>query len=293
MIVLDEKDYAEKCLRDGLKTRDLYTSLVIIARYYYHVCKYRKQKIYVLLFDFLKQNYPRYELDEAYWMETIEKIAAHAGKYPLTELRGVGITETEMQTITNIHNRVLERLAFTMLCIAKFWDLKKPNNNGWVNTESKELFQYARISSKAIDREIRIGELHELGLLEFPKKNGNLNCRVTFIHADDTNEALFVDDFRELGYAYLKYRGENFIKCAECGILIRNNKNKTRKYCKNCATYSPIKVKTFTCVDCGNTFLVNASSRKKRCDACAKEERKRINRENQRNWKLKNNTSSF
>lgn len=269
MIILNEKEYAEKCLCDGLKDNDLYTSLVIIARYYYYVFAYRKKKIYSLLFDFLKRNYPRYELEEAYWTEAIDKIASHAGKYQLTEIRGISITQTEMQTITDIHNRVLERLAFTMLCVAKFWDLKKPNNNGWVNMDSKELFQLARISSKSLDREIRIGQLHELGLLEFPKKNGNLNCRVTFINTDDKNEALFVDDFRELGYVYLKYKGENFIKCADCNILIRNNKNGTKKYCKNCATYQPLVTKTIICVDCGKEFIIPGySKRKTRCDAC-------------------------
>ena len=144
-----------------------------------------------MLFDFLKRNYPRYELEETYWINTVEKISSNAGKYPLTEIPGVRITESEMLTITSIHNKVLERLAFTMLCLAKFWNAKKPNNNGWVNADSKELFQYARISSKAIDREIRIGQLQDMGLLEFPKRNGNMNCRVTFINDDDMNPCLY------------------------------------------------------------------------------------------------------
>lgn len=256
-------------MQDGLGDRDLYTSLVILARYYYHNNCFRKKKIYNLLFDFLKRNYPRYELEETYWINTVEKISSNAGKYPLTEIPGVRITESEMLTITSIHNKVLERLAFTMLCLAKFWNAKKPNNNGWVNADSKELFQYARISSKAIDREIRIGQLQDMGLLEFPKRNGNMNCRVTFINDDDKNESMFVSDFRELGYTYLKQKGENFIECAECGILIRNNKYGNKKYCKNCATYTPQVTKTITCVDCGKEFFIDARiSNKHRCTEC-------------------------
>ena len=238
-----------------------------------------------MLFDFLKRNYPRYELEETYWINTVEKISSNAGKYPLTEIPGVRITESEMLTITSIHNKVLERLAFTMLCLAKFWNAKKPNNNGWVNADSKELFQYARISSKAIDREIKIGQLQDMGLLEFPKRNGNMNCRVTFINDDDKNESMFVSDFRELGYTYLKQKGENFIECAECGILIRNNKNGTKKYCKNCATYTPQVAKTITCVDCGDNFVVESLSRRIRCDKCYAEERKRIEREKKRKYR--------
>lgn len=217
----------------------------------------------------MKRNYPRYELEETYWINTVDKISSRAGKYPLTEIHGIRITESEMSTITSIHNKVLERLAFTMLCLAKFWNAKKLCNNNWVNADSKELFQYARISSKALDREIKIGQLQDMGLLEFPKRNGNMNCRVTFINDEDKNEALFVSDFRELGYTYLRFKGENFIECAECGILIRNNKNRTKKYCKNCSTYTPQVTKTITCVDCGKEIIVDSkNNRSCRCVDC-------------------------
>ena len=260
---------------------------MILARYYYHNNGFRKKKIYNLLFDFLKRNYPRYELEESYWIGTVEKIASRAGKYPLAEIRGVSISVSEMLTITSIHNKVLERLAFTMLCLAKFWNAKKPNNNGWVNTDSKELFQYARISSKALDREIRIGQLHDMGLLEFPKRNGNMNCRVTFINDEDKNEAMFVSDFRELGYTYLKQKGENFIECAECGILIRNNKNRTKKYCKNCATYTPKETRKILCIDCGKEFFAQSSNtRSIRCRECQHEKQLEYQRKSMK--KLRN-----
>lgn len=261
-------------MREGLRDRDLYTSLVILARYYYHVFGYRKKKISDLLLDFLKRNYPRYELDETYWLETLEKISSRAGKYQLAEIEGVKVSVAEMQVIQSIHNKVLERLAFTMLVVAKFWNMKKPENDGWVNTSSKDLFKYARITSNTIDRELRIGELHDLGLVEFPKRNGNLNCRITFIH-DDSEEAVFVDDFREIGYAYLKYNGENYIKCAECGILIRNNKYGNKKYCKDCSTYTPQVTKTITCIDCGKDIILDSkNNRSHRCSDCQAKYRK-------------------
>ena len=43
-----------------------------------------------------------------------------------------------MEIILGLKNKVLERLAFTMLCLAKLNNIKNPKNNGWVNAESKE-----------------------------------------------------------------------------------------------------------------------------------------------------------
>ena len=289
MIILNEREYAENCLQNGTVDVKPFTTLSILAKYYYHHCGFRKRKITFLLLDYLSKYYPRYELNEFSWQTTIEKIAANAGKYSLYEISGIKITDSEMEVIKNIHNKVLERLMFTMLCLAKLGNAKNPKNNGWVNADSKDIFGMARISCKSNEREIKIGKLWQMGLLEFSKRNDNLNCRVTFIN-DDSDEALFISDFRELGYEYLAYNGENFIRCSECGILTRGNKTGTKRYCKNCATYTPIETKRVICVDCGKEFETYSKDNKScRCSDCytiyradRKVETQRVRRENEK-----------
>lgn len=268
MIILNEKEFAENCLQKGIGDNNPNFIIFPLAKYYYHHCGFRKKKIISLLIDFLSKYYPRYEMNEYTWQSTVERLAGKAGSYPLFEISGIKVTRSEMKIITNIHNKVMERLAFTMLCLAKLGNAKSESNNSWVNENSKEIFNFARISCKADDREIKIGKLWDMGLLEFSKRNDNLNCRVTFINNEDSEE-LFISDFRELGYEYLKYKGENFIRCAECGILTRGNKTGTKKYCKNCTTYTPQETKTITCVDCGKQFDVDARLMNKcRCSSC-------------------------
>ena len=199
MIILNEREYAENCLQNGIVDTKPFVTLSILAKYYYHECGYRKKKITTLLLEYLSKHYPRYELNEFSWQTSIEKIAANAGAYQLYQINGVKITKSEMETIANLHNKVLERLMFTMLCLAKLSDLKNPNNNGWVNADAKDIFTYARIGCKSDEREVKIGKLWQMGLLEFSKRNDNLNCRVTFID-NEGDEELFVSDFRELGY---------------------------------------------------------------------------------------------
>lgn len=268
MIVLNEKEYAQECLKNKTVSDKPFFTLSILAKYYYHCLGYRKKKITDLLIEFMSKNYPRYDCNKAEWDSNIEKIAANAGKFTLYEIDGVWITQGELDTVESIHNKVLERLAFTMLCLAKLNNMKNPKNNGWVNLDAKEVFGLARIACSVVNRYERLGQLNQLSLLEFPKKNDNLSSRVTYIN-DDSEKVLFISDFRELGYEYLKYKGENFIRCRECGILIRNNKSGTKKYCHACAGYIPMETKTIVCVDCGEEFEVSAlNNQTNRCEKC-------------------------
>ena len=283
MIVLNEKEYAEQCLKSKTIGDKPFFTLSILAKYYYHCHGYRKKKITDLLISFISECYPRYSCNRADWDAHIEKMAASAGKYTLFEIDGIWITRAELDTIEGIHNKVLERLAFTMLCLAKLGNARNIKNNGWVNYTAKDIYSMARISCSVIDRYEKLSQLNQLSLLEFPKKNDNLSSRVTYVD-DDSEKILFIYDFRELGYEYLKYKGENFIRCHECGILIRNNKAGTKKYCHQCAAYSPIETKEIVCVDCGNEFRVDARiSNKIRCSCCQEIYRRNYQKELMRN----------
>lgn len=285
MIVLNEKKYAIECLENGFVGRKPFFTLSIIAKYYYYCLNYKKSKIEMLLNDFMFKNYSiGYQSDRLSWQDTIEKIVKKVNNYTLLELDGVKITKSELKTISGIGNPNKERVMFTILCLAKFGIARNPQSNGWVNTDSKEIFKMARVSCKAKERELYIGDLCDRGLLELPKRNDNVSLRVTFI--DDGEEELFISDFREIGYEYLKYKGENFIRCAECEILTRGNKNGTKRYCKDCAAYTPQKSKTIICVDCGKEIVISGNNKRTiRCDNCqikADKENARIRKQKQR-----------
>ena len=55
---------------------------------------------------------------------------------------------------------------------------------------------------------------------------------------EDGEVAVRVSDFRNLGYQYLKYHGEPYFECENCGLTVRQNNKKTgrrQKYCQSCA----------------------------------------------------------
>lgn len=287
MIILNEKEYCENVLRTGELGDKPFQTLSLLAKYYYHHLGYRRSRISKCLYTIMEQCYPRFNIMKVKIADACESIAAKAGKYPLYEIDGIWITQSELDIIDQLKDEKMQRVLFTLLCLAKLGNAKREKNNGWVNVETREIFNLARVSCRVPDRDFMLGKLGKMGLLEFPKKNDNISNRVTFIN-DASEKVLKVNDFRELGYEYKKFKGHNYIRCRECGILIRGNKNGTKQYCSACAGYIPLKTKTITCIDCGKEIRVSSmNNRSIRCVDCQKLYRNDYMREEMR--KLRNN----
>lgn len=264
------------------------TTVFILARYY-RTEKNKKRKIIEKeLEHFLESKCVTYQEKKSYWHGVIEKAIDRAMKKKLQIVDGVRITKTEINTISSIGNKSLEKLAFTLLCLAKYRDILNKKNNSWVNYDFKEIFSLARISCPASERPLYINKLYNLGLLSFSKKVDNTSVRVNYI-CDASDFALFVSDFRELGYEYLKFLGENYIRCADCRILIKGNKNGTKRYCSKCAGNTVQKIKKVVCVDCGKDFYVRSKNHKSvRCTDCQSKYLLQYNLD----WKRKNVNST-
>lgn len=273
MIVVNENEYAQIRIKSKDIGDNVYTTLSILAKYYYSQGLKRKG-VCIELQNFLEIAYPKYATNKSYWSDIIEKTVNKNAKEKLFESDGVWVTEKEWEKIQGLGNKILGKLAFTLLCIAKINNQRRPTNNNWVNTDIKDIYKMANISCSVDIRAKRIGAIIHSGLAEFAKRVDNLNLKVLFVD-EESKKKLLVSDFRDLGNEYLYRIGENYIRCAECGKLIKNNKNGTRKYCNTCAAYNPQETKTVKCVDCGKVFTVNALNNKTcRCDNCQKEKRK-------------------
>ena len=146
MIILNEKQYARRCLEENSLGENTYITLSIIAKYYYFDCGYKKKKIKELLIKFLSKNLITFHREEKMWVENIEKIVNKINKQKLYEISGVKITKSEIVKIQTLQNKLLEKLAFTMLCLAKFQNAKNESNQGWVNLPDKDMLKLANIN---------------------------------------------------------------------------------------------------------------------------------------------------
>lgn len=268
MIILNEEEYANERLKRNDIGENPYTTINILAKHYYHIVGLKKKEIKECLIDFLNSTYPRYATDKTEWEKTIDNIIKNVHKNKLFVSNGIAITENELVTIGKLNDTTLEKLAFTLLCIAKYKNQKSKHNNNWVNTTIKDIYNMACIKCSKKDKAIYIGELINKGYVRYANKIDNLNIKVLFMDSD-SEVKIIISDFRRLGNEYLYYNGGNFVRCADCGLLVSNNKNKTRKYCDDCGTYTPLKTKIISCVDCGRAIIVSGSNKRTcRCNLC-------------------------
>ena len=234
-LVLNEKKHAEYIIGKGEVGNKPTSTLFLLAKYYRQKENLNKEQTFNKLNEFMEKNYKNY--NSATWEDIIEDISKKANKYPLREIDYIEITKSEIDTIRNVCNIKYEKLLFTMLCYAKLYNKISDKNNGWVNTDIKELFRVARVSVRyRNDKFLYLNDLETAGLISFSNKNDNLNIRVAFVD-NDSETVLKIDDFRELGYEYLNYIGDGkFIRCDCCKRLVRKTNNKCL-YCHQCKKY--------------------------------------------------------
>ena len=192
----------------------------------------RQKEVLEKIEDYLRQ-FPFLVLPK--WQRTVDKIVAKAKGKGLIEIEYIGITEKELAEIAKLRKESLKKLAFTLLCIAKYFNTIRPENNSWVNTPDKDVFRMADIRTLDCKRQQQlIRELYLLGLIGYSKVVDNVNLQVLFVDAD-AEPILRIYQFDDLGYQYLEYIGDpSIVHCKCCGKLIK--KTSCRKdYCDECA----------------------------------------------------------
>ena len=231
-VILNEVKQAEYIIERGEVGNKPTFTLFLLGKYFRQKENLNKEQTFSKLNEFMQQNYRNY--NSALWEDIIEDISKKANKYSLREINSIGVTQSELDKISEIDNLRYQKLIFTMLCYAKLYNCISENNNGWINTDIKEIYRVARVTVKhRNDKFIYLNDLEQMGLISFSNKNDNLNIRVNFVDMDGES-VLDIMDFRELGYEYLKYIGNGkFIRCSECNRIIRKTNNKCL-YCVKC-----------------------------------------------------------
>ena len=232
-IILNETEWTVNQINKREMCKDAYSMFRRIARYYLDK-GYDKEETLARMERFLMAAKP--EASPVRWNEMMERALAHAQKQPAIDTGSITVTAPEMETIKALKGKQLQRLAFALLCISKFWNLYSAKNDSWVRTPDNEIMRYANIKTSVMRQSLLYHSLIEAGLIRMPKKVDNTNVKVEF--AQEGDAALVIEDFRNLGYQYLMYIGEPYFKCERCGVVTRlknPNGGRPQKYCVSCA----------------------------------------------------------
>lgn len=229
-IVLNEKACAEYALENLTLGSKPIETLGRVARYYYSE-GYKKREIGSLLEDFMLKCDPTINIVK--WQATIDHQVSTADKYELIDIPGIAVTKSEMEKIKQVDGKLLQRLMFTMLCLAKYGNAINPNNNCWVNKKDKEIFSLANIMVTTKRQSLMINDLWTLGYIGYSRVVDNININVKIIN-DESPVELFISDFRNLGNQYMRYCGERYIECQCCGKIVKEGHGR-QKFCQECA----------------------------------------------------------
>ena len=287
---MNEYTYAENLLnKQDLKACDLgdkpSSTLNLLARYYREIGK-NDDEIKELLSDFLNRCL-KDKYKESKWIDSIFYQVVKSKKYNLKKVDNVIATKSEMEIIQSVKGKSRQKVLFTLLILAKYYNAVSDKNKNWTNLEYKKIFKLANVQLSIQNQALLINDLYNCGFVNVSKNVGKPNIQVNFVD-NESNTVLTITRLKDLGKEYLMFCGEDYIRCQKCGTLVKNYKN-TNKYCKTCGQYQPIETKTVICVDCGKEFNIDSNSRKIRCENCYKIERQRINRKNISNYRSKNN----
>lgn len=238
MVVLNERKYAEDMLHSEEFPSKPKEALNRLVRYYKAV-GYDKKRVRKLLEEFLLQRDPSIPLVK--WQKTIDRAVKAQWKFDLVEIDSIQITKKEMAICDGLFYREERRLMFALICFAKFYNTISEANNGWVNQMDTEIFNTANVKKTVRMQSAMLASLRDRGLIEFSSRVDNINIRVVCLDQDEESEvALDVTDFIDLGNQYLRYHGESFMSCNMCNHLVRRQNNRQR-YCKDCAKKINIK----------------------------------------------------
>lgn len=232
-IVLRESEWAEKMIDSRSIGKKPSETLRRVARYYLD-CGYSKKDTRKKLDVFLLQCDSKVSLPK--WADTLDNAVIKAAKYPSINIDHITISKPELDTIMELKGKQLRKLAFTLLCLAKYWVTVNPSCDGWVNNKDSEIMAMANINTSSKRQALLYGSLRESGLLQFSKKIDNTSVRVCYMQDGDT--AMEISDFRNLGYQYMKYYGDPYFECVNCGVTTRYSdpaNGRKQKYCKACA----------------------------------------------------------
>jgi hypothetical protein len=249
----------------------------------------KKEDNYDAILSYMRKNCT--DFYEEKYFKIIYRNIASAKKYKFRDVEPVKITRSEIDKVAELNDIRKEKIAFTLLAVAKYYNNVSDDNNNRMYISISDLFKMARVSIPCKERATYLHFAYENGMLiEHTLVGTNLKI-VSFV--DDDSEVVMKlgeGDYKELAYTYLNYKTGGYKACKGCGRLFKMHKSEPgRLYCKECGKKEEkSEFKVIQCVDCGIEFAVSSSNAEtNRCEECYKEYRRKYKAEKERERRVR------
>ena len=236
--IFDEKKSIEKMIEERYVDATNPTNTIRkLARYNYYINNYGKSKNYNSIVEYMSQNYS--DFSEFAYQKDIDGCIKDVQKTPWKNISSVDITKSEIDFIKKLDDIKKQKIAFVLLCTAKYRDSYNENNNHKTDISMTDLYKMARVVLPQNERSIFLHFLIQDNLIEKHTFASVKNKKLLFVSEDKNDEivmSLEEIDFLELAYTYLDYINNHigYGRCEKCGRMIKHSKTKPRKYCEEC-----------------------------------------------------------
>ena len=234
VLVMNEYQLAEDILNGLPHGCSLGESMVLLAKYYKKNGGNKRSVSAKLKKYALEHNATATETAIS---ASVEYAVKQAWKYDIVMIEKIDVSVQEMSRIGALKSVQARKLAFTLLCIAKYWDEVSSVAEHWINSPDSYIVSSACITSSTKRQDELFKELYDAGMIDYAKRVDNLHVRVLFMESGET--AVSIRDLRNLGYQYLALSGDSqWFLCENCGVTVRKAKSdfgRPQKYCKACA----------------------------------------------------------
>lgn len=241
-IVLNENEWIENLIDNDTVPDNMFVKadiLRMIARYYLDK-GYSKNDVYKKI-EFIMLKHGQFK-KRFVRMTKINCAINDALKQNAVCIEQITIYKNEIERINELKSKPARRIAFTFLCLAKYYNEVKQNNDCWVGVQYNEVMKMANVNTSTKRICDIISTMASAGMLQVSNKVNDTSVKVLFIGSGDI--ALELSDFRDLGNQYLKYCGEPYFTCVNCGLTVKYNdprNYRNQKYCKKCAAEISLK----------------------------------------------------
>lgn len=242
-VIHNEQIVADKVLNDKVLIVSMSSTIDILIKYYY--LKNRdidKLELLYTIFNNLKEcnidsfNPNKCEelittrIDRFY--KTVRKFGDENIKLNIVDK--VVITKAEVAFINSYEDKKVQNILFIMLVYAKITNKLNNNDSYWINQSLTNITKEAKLTDKKRKTEV----FHSLYLdqaISAGNKVGKVSIKVNYAY-EDSEEEIVITDFDGCVHYWLRYKGEKWKRCIECGKWIKQGKKaNSLKYCKECA----------------------------------------------------------
>ena len=142
------------------------------------------------------------------------------------------ITKAEIALIESYDDKKTQQVMFILLIYAKITNKLNNNESYWLNQSITNIMKEAKVSNGQKKTDILYNLKQTSAITNTVKVNGK-GIKVNYAY-EDSEEGLVIEDFDGVIYQWLKYKGERWKRCSECGKWVKTNSNNFKR-CKQCA----------------------------------------------------------